>query len=343
MTCTVAELDASRWERWEAYVAAHPDATFFHRPGWKNVIEKSFGQGTRYLCAERNGALCGILPLAHYKSRLFGNALISNGCCMGGGPIADDDEAYRALDARAIDLMAELGAGYVEYRCPAVRHPEWQCRDDLYALFERPIETDPGQNLKRIPRKQRAVVRKALESPLTDSVDPTVDRLYPLYALNVRNLGTPVFAKSYFANLKAEFGADCDVLTVRDGEGPVSSVLSFYFRDRVMPYYTGAESRARKLGANDFMYWRLMCRAMERGCRVFDFGRSKVGTGPYAFKKNWGFEPVPAVHEFRMADDRPLPEINPTNPKYRLFISMWKRLPLPMANFIGPHIVRNIG
>jgi FemAB-related protein (PEP-CTERM system-associated) len=293
--------------------------------------------------AERDGAPCGVLPLAHYKSRLFGNGLISNGCCMGGGPVADDAEAYQALDARALELMRELPSDYLEYRCPVVRHPDWKSKESLYALFARPLSADAEQCLKDIPRKQRAVVRKAMEGPLTDELDTDVERLYPLYALSVRNLGTPVFAKAYFANLKAEFGNDCEILTVCHEGRPVASVLTFFFRDRVMPYYTGSDETARRLGANDFMYWRLMRRGTERGFKVFDFGRSKVGTGPYAFKKNWGFEPTPAVHEFKLAHDGPLPEINPLNPKYRLFIAVWKRLPLPVANLLGPHIVRNIG
>jgi FemAB-related protein (PEP-CTERM system-associated) len=339
----VKELDAAAWERWEAYAAAHPDATFFHRAGWKRVIEKSFGQATHYLYAESEGHIRGILPLAHFKSRLFGNALISNACCMGGGPVADDDAAYEALDGQAVALMERLGAEYLEYRRPARRHTGWQYKDCTYATFERAIEADPEKTLKQIPRKQRAVVRKTIESDLREATDEHVDRFFPLYALSVRNLGTPVFAKSYFRHLKEEFGGDCDILTVTQGGRPVSSVLSFWFRERVMPYYAGAGAQARQLGANDFMYWRLMRRAVERGYTVFDFGRSKIGTGPYHFKCNWGFAPLPVVHEFRQRKAGPLPEINPLNPKYRLFIAAWKRLPLGLANLLGPYVVRNIG
>ncbi len=343
MPTIVRELDASGWERWEAYVGSHPQASFFHRAGWKRVIENSFGQRTHYLYAERDGQIRGVLPLARYRSLLFGNGLISNGCCMGGGPLADDDDAYRALDETAIDLLRRLGATYLEYRQPIRRHPDWNCRDNLYATFEQPMATDEDAALKQIPRKQRAVVRKAMQGALIDEMDTGVDRLHALYAVNVRNLGTPVFSKRYFRNLKAEFGTDCDILTVSLDGRPLSSVLSFYFRDRVMPYYTGSVDQARPVGANDFMYWRLMRRAVERGYRTFDFGRSKIGTGPYAFKKNWGFTPVPVVHEFLMRAGGPMPEINPLNPKYRLFIALWRRLPLPVANLVGPHIVRNIG
>ncbi len=340
---TVRELVESDFAQWDTYVASHPEATFFHKAGWKRVIERSFGQTTHFLCAEEGGRIRGLLPLAHYKSRLFGNALISNGCCMGGGPIGDDDAVLDALDTAACALMDGLRTDFLEYRRPIRRHPDWAVRDDLYVTFERSIDPDEEKNLKQIPRKQRAVVRKAIDIGLVAEIDYTVDRFYPLYAETVHRLGTPVFAKSYFRNLVKEFGTDCDILTVSNNGKPVSSVLSFYFRDRVMPYYAGAGQGAREVGANDFMYWRLMRHAVERGYRVFDFGRSKIGSGPWSFKKNWGFEPEPVVHEYRLAAGGAVPEINPLNPKYRLFIAAWKRLPRTVANTVGPLIVRNIG
>jgi FemAB-related protein (PEP-CTERM system-associated) len=339
----VEELTEQEFAQWDAYVASCPEATFFHRAGWKRVVERSFGQSTHFLVASSGGRIRGLLPLAHYKSRLFGNALISNGCCMGGGPIADDDRTHDALDVAACSLMDTLKADFLEYRRPSRRHFEWASRDDLYVTFERAIEPGEEQNLKQIPRKQRAVVRKAIDAGLVAEIDTTVDRFYPLYAETVHRLGTPVFAKSYFSNLLEEFGTDCEVLTVSSKGKPVSSVLSFYFRDRVMPYYAGAGEGAREVGANDFMYWRLMRHAVDRGYGIFDFGRSKIGSGPCAFKKNWGFEPTPVLHEYRVAGGGEVPEINPRNPKYRIFIAMWKKLPLSVANLLGPQIVRNIG
>jgi FemAB-related protein (PEP-CTERM system-associated) len=336
-------LSDSSIDRWDDYVAGCKDATFFHRAGWKRVIEKSFGQECFSLAAERDGTLVGVLPLAFFRSGLFGRGLIANGCCMGGAPIADDSAAFDALDDAAIALMEKLRADFLEYRRPARPHADWVSRDDLYATFARDIEPEEAENLKQIPRKQRAVLRKSLEGGLVDSIDSDIDRFYPLYATTVHRLGTPVFGKAYFRRLLEEFGGDCDILTVTKEGKPLTSVLSFYFRDSVMPYYAGAGEGAREAGANDFMYWRLMRRAVARGYGRFDFGRSKLGSGPFAFKRNWGFEAVPVRHEYRTRQNRPIPEINPLNPKYRLFIALWQRLPLGLANLVGPHIVRNIG
>ena len=140
------------------------------------------------------------------------------------------------------------------------------------------------------------------------------------------------------------FGADAQVLTVIDSSGrALSSVLSFYYRDEVLPYYAGDRVEARELAANDFKYWELMRRACERGVRVFDFGRSKQGTGPYDFKRNWGFEPQALAYEYCLYRRSSIPENNPLNPKYRAMIALWRRLPLPVVNLIGPHLARALG
>jgi len=329
--------------RWDAFVATCPEATFFHRAGWRKVVQRSFGHRTHFFYAERSGAIVGVLPLVELKSMFFGHAIISNGFCVHGGPAVIEDGARRALNGQAEALFMKSGASYLEYRWPDKPSDNWQTRDNLYANFSGPLPADEDANLKQIPRKQRAVVRKALESKLTWAIEDNVDNLYNLYAVSVRNLGTPVFPKKYFANLLSVFKPDCDVLTVFADGKPVASVLNFYHKGTVMPFYTGSVPGARRLGANDFMYWRLMRHAAAKGCSVFDFGRSKVGTGPYDFKKNWGFPPRPLAHHFLTRPGVEMPNINPLNPKYRLMVAAWKKLPLFVANRLGPIIVRNIG
>lgn len=341
---SLLDLSPEADAEWDAFVQTTPGGTFFHLSGWHHVVARAFGHKSYYVIARKGGKIAGILPLTHIKSRLFGNALISNGFCMGGGPLGLSGDVYEALDVEARGLMAHTGASYVEYRAPYRRNESLPARDDLYANFCRPLPGGEEDALKLIPRKQRAVVRKALKNDaLTVRIDEDVWDFHHLYAVSVRNLGTPVFSKSYFQALVEIFGANCDVLTICHKGQPVSSVLSFYFQDRVMPYYTGSLPTARGLGSNDLMYWQLMRRAMEKGKTQFDFGRSKVGTGPYAFKKNWGFEPEPIAHEFILAEGQEMPNLSPANPKYHLAVNLWRHLPLPVANFLGPKIVRNIG
>jgi FemAB-related protein (PEP-CTERM system-associated) len=328
---------------WDEFVQRCPDASFFHLSGWRRVIDRAFGHATYFLQATRDGAVTGVLPLTHIKSRLFGTALISSAFGVYGGPVAADAESRDALEAEAIALMDRLGAPTLEFRTPTPVHPDWPTKDRVYVTFRKPLLLDIDANMKAIPRKQRAMVRKGIQNGLVSEVDDEVDRLHRVYAESVRNLGTPVYAKRYFRLLKEEFGADCDIVTIRHEQQPVASVLNFYFRGEVVPYYGGGTAAARHLAANDFMYWEVMRRACERGCGRFDFGRSKVGTGAFAFKKNWGFEPTPLHYQYRLAPGRSIPEVNPLNPKYRLFVSLWQHLPLAVAGLVGPWLARDLG
>ncbi len=338
----IHQLDAANATRWDAFVMACPDATFFHRAGWAEVLRRAFGHDAHFLYAEREGAICAALPLGHIRSRLFGNTLISTPFCVLGGAVGDAD-ACAALENAAIELAHSLKVDVLELRHSQPRHPDWPAKRELYVNFRKTLDPDPDVNFKAIPRKQRAMVRKGIDAGLQGEIDAGAERLFAAYSESVRNLGTPVFSRRYFETLQAVFGADCEVLTVTHQGQTVASVMSFYFRDQVLPYYGGGTALARDLKGNDFMYWDLMRRACERGIRVFDYGRSKVGTGSYSFKKNWGFTPEPLHYEFQLVNAAQLPEVNPLNPKYRLFIEAWKRLPLPVSRWLGPFLARSLG
>jgi FemAB-related protein (PEP-CTERM system-associated) len=328
---------------WAAFVAASPEATFFHRIEWRDLIEDVFRHRCHYLTAWRGEALAGVLPLAQVQSRLFGHALVSLPFAVYGGAAASDEESRAALHRAAADLARELHVDHLELRNRQAREPTWP-RQDLYVAFRKAILPDAEANMAAIPRKQRAMVRKGIARGLASEVDRGVDRFFALYADNMHRHGTPPFARRYFEALASTFGADCEVMTVLGPNGkPVSGVLSFYFRDEVLPYYAGDLADARDLAANDFKYWELMRRACERGCRVFDYGRSKRESGSYSFKKNWGFEPEPLHYEYQLLKREAVPQNNPANPRYRAMIAVWQRLPRPIVNAIGPAIVRNLG
>jgi FemAB-related protein (PEP-CTERM system-associated) len=342
-TLTLAALQAADRADWNAYVFAHADGTFFHRAEWQTIIEQAFGHRTFFVLARRAEKICGVLPLGFVTSLLFGKALVSNPFCVYGGILADDDEVRAALHAHASALAKSLGASHLEYRHQQAQLPHLVTQN-LYFTFRKEILPEVEANLNAIPRKQRAVVRKGIDAGLQGEIDSNIERFFACYAASVHRLGTPVFSRRYFALLKKIFGDDCEVLTICTPEGEaVSSVLSFYFRDTVLPYYGGGSERARDTRANDFMYWDLLRRACERGLKVFDYGRSKEGTGAFSFKKNWGFEPQPLHYEFDLVNCTEIPQHNPLNPKYQLFIKLWQKLPLPVANFLGPHIVRGLG
>lgn len=330
----VRHASPSDGPRINAFVLAHPDTTPFHLPGWSRAVARACGQKAHLLLAERDGAIVGYLALTAMHSPLFGRALVSTGFAVGGGVLGEGADALAAA-AVALDYPSvELRGG------PAPIG--WVPDHATYLGFARDLAADDEAELLAIPRKQRAEVRKALANDLevvTGNDRALAREHYAIYAESVRNLGTPVFPRALFREMLAAM--DADILTVRHQGRAVASVLSFYWRGTVYPYWGGGTGAARGLRANDRMYFALMRHARARGCTRFDFGRSKAGTGPAAFKKNWGFEPRPL--SYASWSEGAKREVNPLDPKYALMVRTWKRLPLPVANLIGPWVSRGLG
>ena len=327
---------------WNAFVHAHPEGTFFHLAEWQDVLTRAFDHRTHYLLAERDGEIRGVLPLAQVRSLLFGNALVSTPFCVYGGIVAAEEVAHAALEKSACDLARRLGVDHLEMRNRQRRHPDWPCKD-LYVTFRKAIDPDPEKNMLAIPRKQRAMVRKGIKEELRAEIDGDPGRLYDMYSESLRNLGTPVFARRYLETLQDVFGSACDIVTILKEDRAVASVLNFYFRDEVLPYYGGGTLEARAVAGNDFMYWQVMERGREKGCRVFDYGRSKRGTGAFDFKTYWGFEPEPLYYEYYLVKSREMPNLSPTNPKFGKAIELWRKMPLKLTQLIGPPVAKYLG
>ncbi len=342
----VSALGDRDCEAWDEFVRSADGASFFHLSGWKSILERTLGHRAHYLIARRGGQVTGILPLAEIRSRLFGHSLISTPFCVYGGVVAASESDAVALETHAIELAEQLQVEYLELRNLEQRPGSWAGKD-LYVTFRKAIAADDDTNLRAVPRKQRAMIRKGIKAGLESDVgkDPGTDlgTFYRLYSESVRNLGTPVLGRSFYGALLETFRDDVDILTVTTNGTPVSSVMSFYFRDEVLPYYGGGAAQARDLKANDFMYWELMRHAAARGVTVFDFGRSKLGTGSMRFKKHWGFEPQPLFYQYHLVRAQSVPDLSPMNPRYQLMIGAWRRLPLWVTQIVGPPIARSLG
>ena len=256
---------------------------------------------------------------------------------------AVDKVARDALAAKAAALGEESGAAYVELRSQTAILPDWPTKSTVYATFRREMAEDEAENLKQIPRKKRADVRKGIKSDLdvTTGIDPKT--FHAVYAESVRNLGTPVFGRRFADAILAEFGDITELSMVSHQGQPHAVLMSFDFKDQVLPYYGGSLPAARRSHAYDLLYWSLMRRAVGRGLRIFDFGRSKFGTGAFDYKTYWGFEPTPLHYQYHLIKTSEIPDINPLNPKFRLMTRIWQKLPLPIANMIGPFISRQLG
>jgi FemAB-related protein (PEP-CTERM system-associated) len=340
---TYSPGDAASAARWDAFVMACPEATFFHLSAWAIVFEQTLNHRTHYLYATRGQQVVGVLPLVQVKTLFFGHSLSSSPYLAYGGVASDDALAAQALEDQALSLAVQLGVDHVELRQRSRSHAEWP-RQTHYVTFRKTLESSEEANMLAIPRKQRAMVRKGIKNGLVARFDADTRRFFDLYADGMHRHGSPAMSPRFFAAVKQAFGDACSAMVVETAQGkPISAVLSFYFRDEVLPYYAGDDETARELAGNDFKYWALMADAVQRGVRLFDYGRSKLDTGSYAFKKNWGFEAAPLNYEFRLFKSLAVPQHNPANAKYRRMIATWRRLPRPVVNWLGPRVVKGLG
>jgi len=340
-------------QRWDVFVRGHPEGTFFHLWSWRDVLSRSFGYEPFYLCAEEDGNIQGVLPLFLVRSLLFGRSFVTIPLGVYGGPIANSENAERTLLEMAAQLTETQRARYLEIRGNPYRsraslgsnggdHGSFT-QKDLYVTFISELDPNSEVNMSRIPRKQRRMIRQGQKHELRAVIDNTrVREWYDVYAASVRNLGTPVYSYQYFHNLLESFGGQCKVLLVEFQHKVVAAVLTFFYKDQVLPYYGGALREYFQLAANDFMYWELMSYGATNGYRVFDFGRSKKGTGSFDFKRHWGFEPRPLPYWYQCMNGHGVPDTSPLNPKLQWAIRIWRNLPLTVTKGLGPVISRHL-
>ncbi|HYD11922.1 MAG TPA: FemAB family XrtA/PEP-CTERM system-associated protein [Allosphingosinicella sp.] len=331
--------------RLDAFVRGHEAGSFVHLPKWTAAVERGTRQRGHYLVAEQEGAVCGVLPLTEIRSPLFGNALVSTGFGTSGGILAADKRAAEALARAAWELAERLGCASAELRGGPVP-AGWLASTGSYARFDRALPGTVEALLASIPRRQRAEVRRAQGFGLESSSGTDRrhrDAHYLVYAESVRNLGTPVFPRRLFEAALDAFGDEARIdLVWKDGR-PLATMLSFTFEGCCSPYWGGGTREARQWRANDLVYYEVMRRALEAGCTRADFGRSKIGTGPWDRKRIWGFDEHPLTYAVRAADGAAPRAVNPLDPRYRLKIAAWQRLPLWAANRLGPVISRGLG
>jgi FemAB-related protein (PEP-CTERM system-associated) len=349
MECTVFKGEN---QIWDDFVTGQPAGTFFHLSGWRNILSSSFGYQPLYLWALDYGAVRGVLPLFLVKSLFSGRSLVTIPFGVYGGILAADQQAGHILLSEAMRLARELDVRFLELRGNPYgefdmtthvngAHLYWS-RKDLYFTFLSEVGPSDDVNLARIPRKQRRMIRHGQKNGLKAVFDDgRLTDFYDVYAANVSNLGTPVFGYSYFQTLLSSFEDKCKVLLIEYQGKIIAGVMSFFYRDQVLPYYGGALKDAVHLAPNDFMYWELMRYAAAQGCKQFDFGRSKAGTGAYNFKRHWGFEPKPLPYWCYSPGGQAIPDTSPLNPNLQWAIRLWRRLPLPITKSLGPHIVRH--
>jgi len=327
---------------WDSFVRENPGGTFFHLTLWGKIIATTFGHGIYNLSARRQGKLVGVFPLVLVRHGFLRKLLVSVAFGVYGGPVAAEEDSEAALVRKAEDLCRELGAEYVEARVE--REPDWGwSKAHTHDSFMVELPDSEDVLLKSLRRKARGAVRRGIKSGLRAAFERgRVEEFYAIYAASVRNLGSPVFPRSLMKNLVLLGGEEVDILCVFHGDQIVSAVMTFFFRDTVIPYYGGSLKKFLSLSPNSFMYWELMRRSIEAGYRKFDFGRSRRGSGSYQFKLNWGFEPHPVFNYYYLNKRNSIPNLSTANPKFDLPRRIWSLMPAFITDRLGPRIVKYI-
>jgi FemAB-related protein (PEP-CTERM system-associated) len=326
---------------WDEYVYRHPSATIFHLTAWKRVIARALKFEPRYLFIEEQGVIRGVLPLFMVSNILLGRSLISTPIAVYGGICADDENLSRQLRLAACEMAERERVQYLELREQSPVDASGFRTKELYVTFDLELPGSVDQLLSGFPRDTRYMIRKGQKNGLQSVIDnEQLDIFYEIYSRSFSHLGTPVFSKRLFRIVLDEFRDQCELTTVWGGEKALASVLSFRFREWVLPYFGGSLVESRPLAANNFMYYEVMRRALEAGVRYFDFGRSKLGSGSYAFKTQWNMRERPLPYQFFLVRRKSMPNFSPANPKFTLAISIWKALPLPITKILGPAMVR---
>ena len=328
---------------WDEYAASRPESSVYHLAAWADLIKRVFGHRTRYLAACQNNQIVGVLPLVLFNTPLFGRFATSMPFVNHGGIVADTSDAAQALMAAAIHETRAVHGAYLELRhtrrmfegSPVQTH-----KVEMVLALQPTVD----EQWRVLDRKLRNQVRKAEKSGLTvrRGGSELLDDFHGVLAHNMRDLGSPVHSKRFFADILATFPDRTRLLCVSLGSKPVAASFVIWHRDGIEVPWASALRAYNPICPNILLYWEMLRFSIERRFVRFDFGRSTPNQGTFAFKQQWGAEPTPLYWEYWLDRGRSLPNRSPKNPRFAAMISLWRRLPLAVTRTIGPMIVRGI-
>lgn len=335
--CELKDIDEKAWDE---YVLKHPDSTFYHQIGWKNVVEKSYGHKPYYLMAKEDGEIKGVLPLFFMKSMLFGKKLVSVPFAPYGGVIGDNCIFEEMLIERAVEITKGVDADYLEFRNAIFRESKYISNTNYMTLVLK-LDDDSEVIWKRFNNKVRNAIRKSLSSKL-ELKTGNVDDFYRLYSKNMRNLGTPTHSNDFFSAVMSMFPDKTEIITVSHMDEPVSVAILLYFKDTVISGWAASDRKHRNLKPNNLLYWSAIKNACDKGYIFFDFGRSIEDSGTYQFKKPWGAEKKQLQYMYYLNRIKQLPDTSQANSKRKKIAKVWKLLPLPVTNALGAKFRRDL-
>ena len=345
MNITIHSISPNDFQRWDAYVNQHEGSSVYHLTAWKTLIENTFGHSCLYYYAlNDNGDICGVLPSVNMKSKLFGNFVVSMPFFNYGGVLADNNETANALNNHLQIQTEKIQVSHIQYR-ESVERTENKLAvstSKVNMILELPESAEALGKL--IGSKRRSQIKRPIKEGVSHKIGKAelLDDFYQVFCENMRDLGTPVYGRSFFENILETFEEHCTICVVYWQGKPVSSGFLITYKGRMEIPWASTLSYANRISVNMYLYWQILSHAIETGCTSFDFGRSTIDEGTYRFKKQWKSEPQQCYWYHWVPEGGELPNLSPSNAKFDLAIKMWKKLPLPIANTLGPFLVKNL-
>jgi len=344
---TVKRLDDDAHSvKWDYYVAHKYNASIYHFWEFKRIVQDSFGHKTIYLAAfDANNKICGVLPAIEMNSRLFGHFIVSLPFFTYGAALTDNEAVENELYGSLIDYAKQENIQHIELRAMHEKKKlqgNAPCKENKVSMV-RTLPDSSEQLWSDIGTKVRAQIKKAQRYELETKFGKAelINDFYTVFSTNMRDLGTPVYSKRFFSALmKSRLHKQFDICVVYFKSKPVACCFLMTHQDMMEIPWASTLQSSNGMNTNMFMYWEVLKKAIQKGCQFFDFGRSSKDASTYRFKKQWGAKPQQLYWYYWIPDGESLPELNPNNPKYKLLISVWQRLPVWLSQLIGPPVVK---
>ncbi len=343
---SILPQQAEAEKNWNDYVSAQ-QGSIYHQTGWRHLIKEVFGHTSHYLYAtDETGQVTGVLPLVRLKSLLFGDYLVSMPYFNYGGCIANDALIADALLQESEELRKRLGCSHCEIRASENMLDlanELPCRTDKVAMILE-LPKDSEELWKSIGAKRRAQAKR----PIREGVEfefggaELIDDFYHVFSINMRDLGTPVYSKTFFKAIFKWFPEQAKIAVVKlNGEAVGTGFLLGNNAMMEIPWASTLR-KVNRIGVNMYLYWNILKQTIEMEYLSFDFGRSSKDSGTLRFKKQWGAEEKQLYWYYQIDAEDQIPQMNPQNRKYKLMINVWKKMPLSLCNTLGPLIVKGL-
>jgi FemAB-related protein (PEP-CTERM system-associated) len=326
-------------DRWQNYVEESDTSTLYHRLGWKDVIERSFGHTTYYVLAEDGGTIKGILPMVLIGHPFFGKSLVSMPFLNCGGVCADTKEAECLLLDEAIRITKKENVDYLELRQTEKIDSNLITRDDKVAMVVK-LEPDSERLWGGLTPKLRQTIRKAEKAGLQVKVgkEENLEDFYEIFSANMKELGSPVYGRSFFGNTLSDLKDEMLIFVVTHKEKAVGAACVGFFKDSIEGFWASSLREYFRLNPNEYLYWKQLEYGCQNGYSFFNLGRSTKDSGSFRFKQKFGADMKQLYWQYYLNKTKQIPEMDPTALKYKIAVGVWRRLPLSVTRTVGPQI-----